>query len=125
MHQFDVLIVGSGLAGQSLALRLAENRRVALVSKRSLADSSSAWAQGGIAAVLDPEDSIEAHVDDTLAAGAGLCDPAATRFVVEHSKAAIEWLIELGVPFTPDTENGLGFHLTREGGHSARRIIHA
>ena len=124
IQQFDVLILGSGLAGQSLALRLAESRRVALVTKKTLADSASAWAQGGIAAVLDPADSIDAHVADTLEAGAGLCDPLATRFVVEHGREAIEWLIARGVPFTQG-DTPLGFHLTREGGHSQRRIIHA
>ena len=124
IQHFDVLIIGSGLAGQSLALRLAGSRRVALVTKRTLTDSASSWAQGGIAAVLDPGDSIEAHINDTFTAGAGLCDPAATRFVVEHVREAIEWLIARGVPFTPD-DSPLGFHLTREGGHGQRRIIHA
>ena len=122
MQKFDVLIIGSGLAGQSAALRLASSRcRVALVSKRSLEDSASGWAQGGIAAVLDSRDSIEAHIQDTLIAGAWLNDEAATRFVVENGRHAIEWLIEQGVPFTKDD---LGYHLTREGGHSARRVIH-
>ncbi|MBN8474743.1 MAG: L-aspartate oxidase [Sulfuritalea sp.] len=124
MQHFDVLIIGSGLAGQSLALRLAGSLRVALVTKRMLTDSASAWAQGGIAAVLDPADTIDAHVSDTSTAGAGLCDPMATRFVVEHGREAIEWLIGRGVPFTPD-DSALGFHLTREGGHGQRRIIHA
>jgi L-aspartate oxidase len=125
LKQYDVLILGSGTAGQSLALRLADHLRVALVTKRSLADSASAWAQGGIAAVLDTSDSIEAHIQDTFTAGAGLCDARATRFVVEHGKSAIEWLIERGVPFTREDRSELGYHLTREGGHSHRRIIHA
>ena len=121
MHNFDVLIIGSGLAGQSAALRLAADCRVAIVSKRALEDSASGWAQGGIAAVLDSEDSIEAHIRDTLVAGAWLNDEKATRFVVENGKRAIEWLIDQGVPFTKDAT---GYHLTREGGHSARRVIH-
>lgn len=125
MLQFDALIVGSGLAGMSLALKLADQQRVALVTKKSLLEGASHWAQGGIAAVLSEDDSLDAHIRDTQTAGAGLCDPETTRFVVEHGRAAIEWLIEAGVPFTRDTDNHLGFHLTREGGHSHRRIIHA
>ena len=121
MQNFDVLIIGSGLAGQSAALRLAKHCRVGLVSKRSLEDSASGWAQGGIAAVLDSKDSIEAHIRDTLIAGAWLNDEQATRFVVENGRHAIEWLIQQGVPFTKDEA---GYHLTREGGHSARRVIH-
>lgn len=123
--QYDVLILGSGAAGQSLALRLADHKRVALVTKRSMGDSASAWAQGGIAAVLDTTDSVEAHIEDTFTAGAGLCDPVATRFVVEHGRQAIHWLIDRGVAFTRDDPSALGYHLTREGGHSHRRIIHA
>ncbi|PTD97896.1 L-aspartate oxidase [Pseudothauera lacus] len=126
IKQFDVLILGSGTAGQSMALRLAERgQQVALVTKRALADSASAWAQGGIAAVLDSTDSIEAHIQDTYTAGAGLCDARATRYVVEHGKAAIDWLIDRGVPFTREDQSAIGYHLTREGGHSHRRIIHA
>ncbi len=123
--EFDVAIVGSGLAGLSVALNLAQTRRVAVIAKRSITEGASDWAQGGIAAVLDSADSIENHVRDTLVAGAGLCDEAATRFIVENGRAAIEWLIEQGVPFTKDDSAELGFHLTREGGHSHRRIIHA
>jgi L-aspartate oxidase len=121
VQNFDVLIIGSGLAGQSAALRLAEHCRVVLVSKRSLEDSASGWAQGGIAAVLDSSDSIESHVRDTLVAGAWLNDEPVTRFVVENAQQAIKWLINQGVPFTKDDS---GYHLTREGGHSARRVIH-
>ncbi|MEP6702060.1 MAG: L-aspartate oxidase [Betaproteobacteria bacterium] len=125
LQSFDVLIVGSGLAGLTAALHLAQTRDVAVLTKRRLPDGASSWAQGGIAAVLSEDDSTADHVNDTLVAGAGLCDETVTRFVVEHAKEAIDWLIELGVPFTRDDENKTGFHLTREGGHSFRRIIHA
>jgi L-aspartate oxidase len=118
---FDVLIVGSGLAGLSAALHLAPTHRVAVITKRSMSDGSSAWAQGGIAAVLGEGDSFDSHVDDTLVAGAGLSQLDATRFVVEHAPQSIEWLRRLGVPFS--LEDGQ-LHLTREGGHSARRIVH-
>ena len=123
--KFDVAIVGSGLAGLSVALHLAQTRSVAIISKRALLDGASNWAQGGIAAVLDSGDSHDQHIADTLVAGAGLCDEAATRYIVENGRSAIEWLIEQGVPFTRDASAELGFHLTREGGHSQRRIIHA
>jgi L-aspartate oxidase len=123
--KFDVAIVGSGLAGLSVALHLAQTRKVAIISKRALLDGASNWAQGGIAAVLDSGDSHDQHIADTLVAGAGLCDEGATRYIVEHGREAIEWLIEQGVPFTRDASAELGFHLTREGGHSQRRIIHA
>ena len=125
MQSHDVLIVGSGLAGLTAALHLAEHREVAVLTKRKLPDGASSWAQGGIAAVLSDDDSTDDHVKDTLIAGAGLCDEDTTRFVVEHAKEAIDWLIELGVPFTRDVDNKTGYHLTREGGHSFRRIIHA
>lgn len=123
--KFDVAIVGSGLAGLSVALHLAETRQVVVISKRALRDGASDWAQGGIAAVLDSQDSHDQHVADTLVAGAGLCDESATRSIVEQGRVAIEWLIAQGVPFTRDPQSELGFHLTREGGHSQRRIIHA
>ncbi len=123
--KFDVAIIGSGLAGYSVALNLADTQKVAIFSKRALLDGSSSWAQGGIAAVLDSGDSVEQHLSDTIIAGAGLCDEAATRYILENGRAAIDWLIAQGVPFTPDAEAELGFHLTREGGHSQRRIIHA
>ncbi|MBB3180880.1 L-aspartate oxidase [Variovorax sp. Sphag1AA] len=121
-NAFDVLIVGSGLAGLTAALHLAPTHRVAVLTKRTVPDGASQWAQGGIAAVLDADDSIDRHIDDTLVAGAGLCDVPATRLVVEESPGCIAWLRKLGVPFT--LEDG-DLHLTREGGHSHRRIVHA
>ncbi|QKE63955.1 L-aspartate oxidase [Aquipseudomonas campi] len=129
-HQHDVLIIGSGAAGLTLALTLPQHLRVAVLSKGDLANGSTYWAQGGVAAVLDDTDTIESHVADTLNAGGGLCREDAVRFTVEHSREAIQWLIEQGVPFTRGDEHeredgGFEFHLTREGGHSHRRIIHA
>ncbi|CQR41616.1 MAG: L-aspartate oxidase [Thiomonas arsenitoxydans] len=121
MPQSDVLILGAGLAGLSTALHLAERFKVTVLAKRTLDVSSSQWAQGGIAAVLAEGDSFEEHVHDTLVAGAMLGDLPATRFVIEHGPDAIAWLREQGVPF--DTE-GAALHLTREGGHSQRRIAH-
>jgi len=123
VQAYDVLILGSGLAGQSLALQLADQKKVALVTKRGLEDGASSRAQGGIAAALDDQDSIGAHVNDTLVAGAGLCNARTTRYVVERGKGAIDWLIQQGVPFTRD-DSVTGYHLTREGGHSHRRVIH-
>ncbi len=124
MQQFDVLIIGSGLAGLTVALKVASEKKVCLVSKRKINDNSSSWAQGGIAAVLTGDDSIEAHIQDTLIAGAGLCDQEVTRQVASHARETVEWLIAKGVPFTRE-DDGSGYHLTREGGHSHRRIIHA
>jgi len=126
--EFDVLVIGSGAAGLTLALNLPATLSIAVLSKGELAHGSTYWAQGGVAAVLDEGDTVEAHVQDTLVAGAGLCDEAAVRFTVEHSREAMQWLIDQGVPFTREQDaakGGLGFHLTREGGHSHRRIIHA
>jgi len=123
--QFDTLIIGSGLAGLTLALKLADHQKIAVVTKRSLLDGASAWAQGGIAAVQTPDDSLEEHIRDTLTAGAGLCDEQTTRFVVERGATAVSWLIEQGVPFSRSEGSSTDFHLTREGGHSRRRIIHA
>ncbi|HUW29551.1 MAG TPA: L-aspartate oxidase [Sulfuriferula sp.] len=125
MERSDVLIIGSGLAALTTALHLAQQRRVTLLTKKTLQDSASVWAQGGIAAVLADNDSIEAHIRDTLVAGAGLCNENTVRFVVENGHAAVQWLVEMGVPFTADAASSTGFHLTREGGHSTRRIIHA
>ncbi|MEO8158360.1 MAG: L-aspartate oxidase [Betaproteobacteria bacterium] len=125
MKRFDVAIVGSGLAGLTVALHLADHCKVGILTKRELLDGASNWAQGGIAAVLAKDDSPEHHIHDTQTAGAGLCNPETTRYVVENGRQAIEWLIGQGVPFTRDASSDLGYHLTREGGHSHRRVIHA
>ncbi|MFL6714812.1 MAG: FAD-dependent oxidoreductase, partial [Burkholderiaceae bacterium] len=98
--KFDVAIIGAGLAGLSVALSLAQDRKVAVICKGGLPDGASNWAQGGIAAVLDSGDSTASHLADTLDAGAGLCDEAMARHIVEHGREAIGWLIEQGVPFT-------------------------
>ncbi len=125
MSQFDVLIIGTGLAGLTLALHVAGERRVCLVTKKQLLDGASGWAQGGIAAVLAGDDTVDSHIRDTLVAGAGLCDEHVTRHVVERGQACVQWLICQGVPFTRDAANDTGYHLTTEGGHSHRRVIHA
>ena len=122
-QQFDVLIIGSGLAGLTMALQVADVKRVCLVSKREISDSASSWAQGGIAAVLNSDDTVEEHIQDTLIAGAGLCDVEVTRMVATQGFDAIEWLIDQGVEFTREADNN-NFHLTREGGHSHRRVVH-
>jgi L-aspartate oxidase len=120
----DVLIIGSGLAGLTSALKLADHKKVLIVSKREILDSSSQWAQGGIAAVMSDEDSIESHVKDTEFVGGGLTDPKVASFVASHGKAAIQWLNDFHVPFSRD-ETTHQFHLTKEGGHSHRRVVHA
>jgi len=125
--EFDTLIIGSGASGLSLALALAKHIKVAVVSKAAIEESATLYAQGGISAVIDQADSIESHVADTLGVGAGLCRPDVVEFIVQRGRERIEWLIEQGVPFTThQTEDGaVDFHLTREGGHSRRRVVHA
>jgi L-aspartate oxidase len=120
-----VVIVGAGLAGLTVALHLADRHPVVVLAKRELGEGATSRAQGGIVGVLGADDSVELHVRDTQVAGAGLVDEHAARFIAEHSAAAIEWLVDEGVPFTPDPDGPLGLHLTREGGHTVRRIAHA
>ncbi|HWK53707.1 MAG TPA: L-aspartate oxidase [Hyphomicrobiales bacterium] len=130
LRQTDVLIIGGGAAGLSLALRVADHARVTILSKSSLKQGSTYYAQGGIAAVLDAHDDLQSHVEDTLIAGAGLCHRDIVEYTVGRAREAIEWLIEQGVRFTRDntdaSDSVLGhYHLTKEGGHSRRRVIHA
>lgn len=126
MQNQHVLILGSGAAGLTCALRLADaGVPSVVVSKGELRSGATLWAQGGISAVLDAADSIEAHIEDTLNAGHGLCDPDMVRHVVRHGPDCIAWLVQRGVPFTSDDNGGAGLHLTREGGHSHRRVVHA
>ncbi|MCJ8156299.1 L-aspartate oxidase [Sphingomonas sp. LaA6.9] len=122
-HTYDVIVIGSGAAGLTAAINLAEHCRVAVIAKGALSDGSTAWAQGGIAAVLEPGDTFDSHIEDTMVAGAGLNNRATVEFVVENAPAAIERLAALGVPFNPGGEDER-WHLTREGGHSHRRIVH-
>ena len=117
----DVLIIGSGAAGLTAALQLATSRKVVVLAKGSISDGATAWAQGGIAAVLEPGDNFANHIEDTMVAGAGLNNRATVEFVVENAPVAIERLAKLGVPFNLE---GNDWHLTREGGHSHRRIVH-
>ncbi|EOC1924937.1 TPA: L-aspartate oxidase [Escherichia coli] len=126
-HSCDVLIIGSGAAGLSLALRLADQHQVIVLSKGPVTEGSTFYAQGGIAAVFDETDSIDSHVEDTLIAGAGICDRLAVEFVASNARSCVQWLIDQGVLFDTHVQpNGEeSYHLTREGGHSHRRILHA
>ncbi|QFU76522.1 L-aspartate oxidase [Halioglobus maricola] len=128
-YKHDVLVIGSGAAGLSLALHLPADCRVALLSKADLNQGSTYWAQGGMAAVLHDRDTVDSHVQDTLTAGAGLCDREAVEFTVRNSRRCTEWLVEQGVDFDLREDQADAddreFHLTMEGGHSHRRIIHA
>jgi L-aspartate oxidase len=120
-----VVVVGAGLAGLTVALHLADHVKVTILAKRALTESATAWAQGGIVGVLHATDSIDQHVEDTMRAGAGLVVESTARHIAQHSAAAIQWLVDAGVPFSKDPEGPLGLHLTQEGGHGVRRIAHA
>jgi len=126
-HTCDILIIGAGAAGLSLALKLAPYAKVTVLSKETLSEGSTFYAQGGVAAVFSDTDSVDSHVQDTLIAGAGLCDEEAVRFTLNNAKESMQWLIDTGVDFDKeiDADGNSQYHLTREGGHSHRRILHA
>ncbi|MFH1038617.1 MAG: FAD-dependent oxidoreductase, partial [PVC group bacterium] len=121
----DFLVIGSGLAGLSFSLKAAGAGSIALVTKQDIAESSSRYAQGGIAAVTDRDDSFQDHIRDTLRAGDGLCRPGVVELVVNSAPERIRELIELGVRFTRRRKNRTEYDLGREGGHSRRRVLHA
>ena len=123
-HSYDVIVIGAGAAGLAAALRMADQCRVAVISKALLPESNTFYAQGGISAVLSQGDSFESHIEDTARAGAELCDLTVVREVVYQAPGCIEWLVAQGVEFTRDTGRENTFHLTREGGHSHRRVLH-
>ena len=124
---FDVIILGSGAAGLSVALHLPSSTSIAILAKNNTEQYSSYFAQGGISAVLEPDDSVEQHAQDTIIAGAGLCDETVVKFTAGAGRQTIQWLNDLGMPFTRDRQevSSSGYHLTREGGHSKRRVVHA
>ena len=126
-HTCDLLIIGSGAAGLTLALQSANHSKIIVLSKALLNDGSTFYAQGGIAAVFDKKDSIESHVADTLIAGANLCDRSVVEMTARNAKSSLEWLIKCGADFDQElsSKGEQRYHLTQEGGHSHRRILHA
>ena len=126
-YQHDVLIIGGGAAGLSLALRMADQCSVAIITKGPSKDGSTYYAQGGMSAVLSNEDSFQSHIEDTLNVGGSLSDKETIKYTVEHGPENIRWMQELGVPFSSEIfkSGKRELHLTREGGHTHRRVVHA
>jgi len=126
-YQYDVLVIGAGAAGLSLALSLADHARIAVLAKSKLTEGATLYAQGGISAVVDEQDSNTSHINDTLTAGAGICDKKAVQFAINSGKEAVNWLVDQGVNFTKHNQSNSDnpYHLTQEGGHSHRRVLHS